>query len=147
VSANQFDAGRLWAGGLATASVAALVAVVGIVTARGLFDVPVLAPQGDGMWGNANTMTYALAAGAVALAATGLLQLLAATTPSSGRFFTWIMMLVTAIATVLPLTLDAGTASGVATAVLNLMIGIAILSMLNGVARAAARVEPEDGRA
>jgi hypothetical protein len=107
----------------------------------------VLAPKGDGMWGNANTMTYALAAGCVALAATGLLQLLAATTPSFGRFFTWIMVLVTAIATVLPLSLDVGTASGVATAVLNLVIGLAIMSMLNGVARAAARVKPEDGQA
>jgi hypothetical protein len=143
-SSSQFDTGRLWAGGLATASVAALVAVVGILIARGLFDVAVLAPKGDGMWGNANTMTYALAAGGAALAATGLLQLLTATTPSFGRFFTWIMLLLTAIATVLPLTLDAGTASGVATAVLNLIIGLAIMSMLNGVARSAMRVKPEE---
>ncbi len=147
VSASQLDAGRLWAGGLATASVAALTAVVGILVSRGLLDVPVLAPKGDGMWGNANTMTYALAAGGVALAATGLLQLLAATTPSFSRFFTWIMVLVTAIAAVLPLSLDVGTASGVATAVLNLVIGLAIMSMLNGVARAAIQVSREDGPA
>jgi uncharacterized protein DUF6069 len=89
-------------------------------------------------------VTYALAAGSAALAATGVLQLLAATTPSFGRFFTWIMVLLTAIATVLPLTLDAGTASGVATAVLNLIIGLVIMSMLNGVARSAARVKPEE---
>ena len=38
------DAGRLWMGGLVTAVVAALVAVVGVLIARGLFDVPVLAP-------------------------------------------------------------------------------------------------------
>jgi hypothetical protein len=57
------------------------------------------------------------------------------------------MVLVTAVAAVLPLSLDAGTASGVATAVLNLVIGFAIMSMLNGVARAAARVSREDGPA
>ena len=34
------DAGRLWMGGLVTAVVAALVAVVGVLIARGLFDVP-----------------------------------------------------------------------------------------------------------
>jgi hypothetical protein len=38
------NAARLWTGGLATALVAALVAVVGVLIARGLFDVPVLAP-------------------------------------------------------------------------------------------------------
>ena len=37
------NAGRLWAGGLATALVAALIAVVGILAARGLFGVPMLA--------------------------------------------------------------------------------------------------------
>ena len=37
------DAGRLWTGGLATAVVAALVALVGVLIARGLFDIPVLA--------------------------------------------------------------------------------------------------------
>jgi hypothetical protein len=39
----RVDAARLWTGGLATALVAALVAVVGVLIARGLFDVPVLA--------------------------------------------------------------------------------------------------------
>ena len=34
------NSGRLWSGGLATALVAALIAVVGILLARGLFDVP-----------------------------------------------------------------------------------------------------------
>jgi hypothetical protein len=38
----------LWTGGLATAVVAALVAVVGVLVARGLFDVPVLAPHRGG---------------------------------------------------------------------------------------------------
>ena len=39
------DTGKLWAGGLATAVVAALIAVVGIVIARGIFHIPVLAPN------------------------------------------------------------------------------------------------------
>ena len=43
--ANAVAAGRLWAGGAATAVVAALIAVVGILLARGVFDVPVLAPK------------------------------------------------------------------------------------------------------
>jgi len=137
--ASHLDAGRLWAGGLATAGVAALIAIAGILLARGVLEIPVLAPQGDGLWGNANTMTYALAAGGAALAATGLLHVLALTTPRSPRFFGWIMGLLTVIAAVLPLTSEATTASRVATATINLVLGLAILSILNGVARTAFR--------
>jgi hypothetical protein len=131
------DAGRLWSGGFATAVVAALIA-------RGVFDIAVLAPKGEGLWGNANTTwgnanttTYALSAAGCALVATALLQLLAAKTPGFGRFFTWIMMLITVAAAAIPLSLDVKQASMVATAVINFVIGIAILTMLNGVARAA----------
>ena len=52
---RSIDAGRLWTGGVATALVAALVAVVGVLIARGLFDVPVLAPSSEGSLGNAST--------------------------------------------------------------------------------------------
>ena len=38
--AANLDAGRLWMGGIATAVVAALVAVVGVLISRGLFDCP-----------------------------------------------------------------------------------------------------------
>lgn len=141
-STGQLDAGRLWSGGVATAVVAALIAVVGILVARGLLNVAVLAPEGEGVWGNANTMTYALVAAAVALAATGLMQVLAVTTPWFSTFFTWIMGLLTVIAVVVPLTLPADMSSKLAAALINLVIGIAITSILNGVARSAYRRTP-----
>ena len=75
------DAARLWTGGLATALVAALVAVVGVLIARGLFDVPVLAPAREGALGNATTARLAILAGAGALLATGLMHLLLVSTP------------------------------------------------------------------
>jgi hypothetical protein len=142
MTGKPLDAGRLWAGGLATAVVAALIAVVGILIARGVLGLAVVAPKGDGVWGDASTATYALVAGAAALAATGLLQLLAVTTPRYGRFFGWIMGLLTAIAAVAPLGLDLDLASRVATAVINLVIGIAITSILKGIARGPARSTP-----
>jgi hypothetical protein len=139
VNSIRPDPGRLWAGGLATAVVAALVAVVGIVVARGLLEVPLLAPKGDGVWGSASTAGYALAAGGIALAATALVQLLAATTPRYRVFFSWIMALLTAIATLSPLSLELGLdrASEITTAIVNMVIGIAITTILNGVARSA----------
>jgi len=129
-SQMTIDYRRLWAGGAATAVVAALVAVVGLLIARGLFDVAVLAPQGRGIWGNANTLTYALVAAAAALGATGLAHLLCVTAPTPGQFFGWIMALVTLIAIVLPLTLTVTLEAKVATALINLAIGLAIAALV-----------------
>src|SRR5690242_8166713 len=70
------DAGRLWAGGVATALVAALIAVVGILLARGVLGVAVLARQSAGVWGDASTGWYAAGAALASLAATGLIHVL-----------------------------------------------------------------------
>ncbi len=139
---GKLDPARLWSGGVATAVVAALIAVVGILLCRGVLDVPVLSPEGEGVWGNANTVTYALVSAGVALAATALLQLLSVTTPRFPTFFTWIMVLLTAIAVVVPLSVPVEWTSKLATAVINVVIGVAITTILNGVARAAWRRPP-----
>jgi hypothetical protein len=135
----EFDIARLWAGGGATAVVAALLAVVGILFARGLLEVAVLAPKGEGAWGNANTVTYALVCAGVALLATGLMHLLALTTPDAPKFFGWIMVLATLIAVVLPLSLTVDRESRFTTAALNLVIGIVITVLVRSVAASAAR--------
>jgi hypothetical protein len=133
------DAARLWAGGLATAVVAALVAVVGILVARGLFDVSVLARKEAGVWGDASTGWYAFGAALASLAATGLIHLLLLFTPRPMRFFGWVLGLATAAAVLAPFTTDASAAAKVATAGLNLILGIAIGSLVAGSARSAVR--------
>ncbi|MEU4805344.1 DUF6069 family protein [Actinosynnema sp. NPDC023587] len=145
-SSASGGAGRLWAGGVATAVVAALLAVVGILVSRGLLGVAVLAPEGEGVWGNANTATYALGAALAALLATGLLNLLIVSTPRARRFFTWIGLLLTAIAVILPLGIGGFGGPGLATALINLVLGVSIVLMLNGVARSGARTHPDWGR-
>jgi hypothetical protein len=77
----RVDAARLWTGGLATALVAALVAVVGVLIARGLFEVPVLGPTGEDALGNTSTARLATLAAVAALVATGLMHLLLVSTP------------------------------------------------------------------
>lgn len=126
----KLDPARLWAGGVATALVAALVAIVGILIARGLADVAILAPKGSGLWGNANTATYAIVSALVALAATGLLHLLSVATPRPTTFFGWIMVLLTLIAVVLPLSLSVSWDTKIATGLLNLVIGLVITILL-----------------
>jgi hypothetical protein len=129
---NHLEAGRLWAGGVATALVAALIAVVGVLIGRDALDLPMveppLLPVGDSF-----PVQYAVTAAVFALVATGLAQVLALTTPRPRSFFSWIVGLVTVVWTVLPLTQD-GTAGGrLATALLNLVIGLAVLSLTSSV--------------
>jgi hypothetical protein len=136
---KKVDAGRLWTGGVATAAVAALVAVVGVLIARGLFDVPLLAPTGEGALGDASTARLAGLAAVAALLATGLLHLLLLSTPRPGQFFTWIIALVTVIAVVLPFLTDAEPGTKIATAALNLSIGATIGSLVSSIGRSAVR--------
>jgi hypothetical protein len=140
----QVNANRLWTGGVATAVVAALVAVVGVLIARGLLDVPVLAPTEEGMLGNANTARLALVAAGAALAATGLMHLLLLFIPRPWQFFTWIMSLVTLAAVLAPFSTDAEIATKVATAAIFLAIGVAIGSLVSGVASSAVRLGGEE---
>lgn len=143
------DPGRLWAGGAATAVVAALAALVGILISRGLAHVAILAPKGEGAWGNANTAVYAIVAALCALVATGLLHFLLVTTPQATQFFTWIMVLLTVVAVVIPLSLVVDLSSKIATGLLYLLIGLVITALLSSVSgfiqpRPRARPRPDD---
>jgi Family of unknown function (DUF6069) len=128
------DARQLWSGGAATAVVAALIALVGILVCRWLFNVPLLAPRQDGAWGDASTAGYAFAAAAAALAATAIMHLLLMATPRPLVFFNWIMALGTVVAVAYPFGTTAPLSQQVATAVINLVLGATIGSLLNGTA-------------
>jgi hypothetical protein len=136
------NAGRLWAGGGATAVVAALIAVVGILVGRGLFNVAVLAPEGAGIWGDADTFWYAFGAALLSLAATGLMHLLLLFTPRPMLFFGWVMVLATVVAMLAPFVTDNDLGARLFTAGLNLVLGLAIGSLIAGSARTAASPVP-----
>ena len=134
---RRVDPRPLWAGGVATAVVAALIALVGILVARWLFKVPILSPSREGAWGNASTAGYVLAAAACALVATALMYLLLISTPYPRVFFGWIIGLATVVAVVFPFSTTAPTSQKFATAVLNLVLGVAIGSLIGEVSRRA----------
>ncbi len=75
------NAGRLWAGGAATAMVAALAVLAGVLITRGVLGIPVLAPKTVNNFGNSATAVYALLAAGGTLLATALLHLLLLGTP------------------------------------------------------------------
>ena len=132
-------AGTLWAGGAATGVVAALAYVVGIVVARVVFDVPVLAPEREGALGDSTTSQLALTAFGAALLATALMHLLLVVTPRPYSFFAWIMGLIVLLVTVLPFAQEAPVSSQVATAIINLVVGAMITSLVRGTAARAVR--------
>ena len=138
-SSRQVDARPLWSGGVATAVVAALIALVGILVCRWLFNVPILSPRREGAWGNASTAGYVFAAAACALVATALMHLLLLTTPYPRVFFGWIIGLATVVAVVFPFSTTAPLSQKIATGLVNLILGVAIGSLIVEVSRRATR--------
>jgi hypothetical protein len=126
-------AGRLWAGGVATACVAALVAAIGVLLFSYVFDVELvgtdlLLPITDSL-----ALNYAATACVLGTVATGLAHLLSVTTPRPRVFFTWIVGLITVAAMVVPFAFEGDLVGKVATSVINLVIGISIASLLRSV--------------
>lgn len=132
---------QFWAGGAATAFVAALLALVAIVICRWTLGIPVLAPAGDGAWGNALTAVYVIGAGCFALAAAGLRYVLLVNTPRSGLFFGWIMGLLTLAGVVYPFSARTSAAPKIATMFVDLALGVAITWLISAVANRTSRAE------
>jgi hypothetical protein len=126
------NSARLWSGGVATALVAALVALVGVLIGEGALDldmtVPLLMPVGESF-----AVRYAITAAVLALAATALAHLLVLTTPRPRSFFAWIVGLATVVGVVLPLATGESLGGSLATAVVDLVIGLCILSLVSSV--------------
>ena len=136
---RKVDAKALWSGGVATAVVAALIALVGILACRWLFNIPILSPRKEGAWGNASTAGYTLAAAACALAATALMYLLLLSTPRPRTFFGWIIGLATLVAVIYPFSTTAPMSQKLATGAVNLILGVAIGTLVYQVSLRAGR--------
>lgn len=136
----RVNPGRLWAGGVATAVIAALIVVVGISIARGIFGVPMPVPATSGAMSDA---AYVGVAAGAAIVATALLHLLVVGAPRPLAFFAWIVFLATVLAVLAPFSNSVfGSFSNIAflnskssVAAINLVVGIAIGTLLTGVAR------------
>ena len=136
----SIDTTRLWVGGLLAGVVAAGVAIVGLLIARGIFDIRVFVPGRDNALFNPTSLWYAGAAFMAGVLATGLLYLLlVAKAPAPFSFFFWILGLGIAIAVIVPFTTNTDLESQIATAGINLAIGITLMSILLNVGRSAVR--------
>jgi Family of unknown function (DUF6069) len=126
------DVPRLWGGGLATAVVAALVAAVGVLICRDLLNLKLVEPPLLHIT-DSFPVNYAITAFVLALAATGLAHLLSLVTPRPRVFFGWIIALCTVATMVLPFALEGSLKGKICAAVINMVIGICITSLLSAV--------------
>jgi hypothetical protein len=92
---------------------------------------------GDGARGDARTGWYVVGVELASLAATGLMHLLIAFTARPVRTFGWVMATATAVAMLAPLATSAGLPWSLATAAFNLLLGVAIATLVARTARAA----------
>jgi hypothetical protein len=134
---TRADAGRLWAGGAVTALVAAGVALVGVLVMQRMLDVTVRMP--DGSRPDDAMTVLPVAAALIALLATGLLHLLMSTTPRAPHFFGWIGSLAVTLVLLVVFLNDTKLITQVETAAFYLLVGVAIISSLIGVAHTAVR--------
>jgi hypothetical protein len=135
----QVNAGRLWAAGVATAVVCALIALVGVLVVRAILKVALYAPESASAFGDKDTGALCLVAAAAALLATGLVHLLLLSTPRPLTYFGWIVGLGTLAAVVVPFLSEDQLSVAAAMAVIHLIIGLAIGTLISGAARSASR--------
>jgi hypothetical protein len=133
------DAGRLWGGGVATGCVAALVAVVGVVVCN-VLDIRLVRPALLVDLVHSFAGDYAITAFVLTLVATAVAHLVALTTPRPRMFFSWIVFLATVVAVVTPFAIGDDVTSQTATALINLVVGLCVLSLLGGVMSRTVRV-------
>lgn len=127
------DGPRLWAGGVATAVVAGLVAWVGVLIGNDILDFrlsksAVIVSVFDSFTGN-----YVFTAAVLALAGTGLAHALCVSTPRPAAFFGWIVGLLTVVSVVIVFTRGGTMIDKISVGVINLVIGVVIGSLISAV--------------
>lgn len=132
-------ANRLWAGGVATALVAAGIGFVGVLLITEVLQVGVQTAGRSGALLDNAAIVIPIAAGLAALAATALLHLLLLTTPRPTTFFAALVMLATAVVVLQVFLAPGSLAAHLTTGCLYAAIGLGIIAMLCGVAATSVR--------
>jgi len=122
------DQGRYWVGALLTSGVAAMAGVIGVLIAQDLLRVP-LTMSSIGL-GAAHMSTYGLFAAVVALLAAGAYDAMLLFAPRPTIYFCWLTGLLTALAVLLPFTVPVAIGAQVALAIINLVVGVAVMTLV-----------------
>ncbi|WP_277211868.1 hypothetical protein [Isoptericola croceus] len=127
----RLDVGRYWAGAGATVLVCALLGFTASVIFSEVFDIGLIAPPD--MVAAGDDASWAGAGALFALLAAAVLHLLVVVAPRPRMFFGWLVGLTAVILAVLPFTGNPDPLPAVMTAIVWLILGVAVSSMLGSV--------------
>lgn len=127
---------RLWIGGVVAAVIVCGLAIVGFLVVCGMLNYPLLGIRDGAAGRHASMLGYAGGAALAALLATAAMHFLLVTTPRPRWFFEWLAGVGTAIMVLLPLGLPEELPARVATAMVNLVLGLAIIGLIRNTAAA-----------
>lgn len=127
----RLDAGRYWAGAAATVLVCALLGFAASVVLTDVMDQEMAAEPH--LAGSSADASWAVAGALFALLAAIVLHLLVLAAPRARMFFGWLVTLTTIILAALPFTTSPELLPGLMTALVWIVLGIAVWSMLTGV--------------
>ncbi|PRZ05234.1 hypothetical protein BCE75_108216 [Isoptericola sp. CG 20/1183] len=127
----QLDVGRYWAGAAATVLVCALLGLAASVIFDEVFDIGLYAPPD--VLGAGDDASWAGAGAVFALLGAAVLHLLVVIAPRPRMFFGWLVGLTTVILAVLPFTGNPDPLAGAMTALVWVILGLAVSSMLGSV--------------
>ncbi|MFE5291941.1 hypothetical protein ACFQ8T_07160 [Isoptericola sp. NPDC056618] len=125
------DRGRYWSGAAVTVVVCAVLGLAASVVFDSAFDVGLLGPSR--LVPGAPGLAWALTGALFALLAAVVLQALVRVVPRPRMFFGWLVALVTVILAALAFTGPGDAASALVTALVWIVMGVAVSAMLNGV--------------
>ncbi|PUB24294.1 hypothetical protein C8K30_10940 [Promicromonospora sp. AC04] len=125
------EVGRYWAGALATMLVAALIGLAADFILEDVLNLEIQ-PQADLFGTGSDAMAWVVAGALFALAAAIVLYLLVLSTPRPRAFFGWVVSLATVILAAVPFADLSDPVPAVLAAVVWIVIGSAVWSLLTG---------------
>lgn len=125
------EAGRYWAGALATVLVAALIGLAAHFILEDVLDLEIRA-QADLFATGSDLIAWMVAGGLFALGAALVLYLLVMSTPRPRSFFGWVVFLATIILAAVPFAGSFDAVPAFLAAIVWIVIGSAVYSLLTG---------------
>ena len=124
---TRVDQLRFWVGSVMTAAIVAVAVAIGSVITHGIAKVP-FGSLGDGTV--VHSATYAAIAAVLALLAAGLYAAMLQVAPRPTLYWSWLVVLLTALAAVLPFAAAGVGAAAIALAAMNVVVGLIVLTLV-----------------